>query len=241
MRIRGRWFIWLQAAAIVFVSRLLFKTLRIYFLPAAPNTNPYSNDGSEGFIYSVWHDEVAFPMFAGRHVRTVALVSKHADNSPLVLGLQMLGIGIVRGSSGRNGVEAIRELLRTPSNSHLVITPDGPRGPRHQVKPGLVLMAARSGRAIVPTAFVSSRCWRIPGRWTDLVIPKPFARAYALGGRPIYVAKDATQREFTLSLLEVQAEMDRLSALAAELARRNCRTDAEIAAVLTDSQERVAA
>ena len=88
--------------------------------PAAPNTNPYSNDGSEGFIYSVWHDEVAFPMFGGRHVRTVALVSKHVDDSQLVFGLTMLGIRLVRGSSSRNGAMAIREILqdsRPPATS----------------------------------------------------------------------------------------------------------------------------
>jgi lysophospholipid acyltransferase (LPLAT)-like uncharacterized protein len=241
MRIRGRWFNWLQAAAIVIVCRLLFKTLRIHYLPAAPNTNPYANDGSQGFIYSVWHDEVVFPMFGGRHVRTVALVSKHDDGSHLGFGLKMLGIDIVQGSSSRDGAGAIRELLRTADNSQIVITPDGPRGPRHQVKPGLILMAARSGRAVVPTAFAATSCWRIPGRWTDLVVPKPFSTAYALGGQPIYVPKEATDREFTKCLLQVQAEMDRLSGLAEELARRRCRTPDEIATVLAERARLAAA
>jgi lysophospholipid acyltransferase (LPLAT)-like uncharacterized protein len=237
MRIRSRWFNWLQAAAIVVVCKLLFRTLRIHFLPAAPTTNPYENDGSQGFIYSVWHDEVVFPMFGGRHVRTVALVSKHDDGSHLGFGLKMLNIGIVQGSSSRKGAEAIRELLRTPENSHIVITPDGPRGPRHQAKPGLILIAARSGRAIVPTAFAATSCWRIPGRWTDLVIPKPFSRVYALGGQPIYVPKEANQREFTQFLFQVQGEMDRLNGLAVVLAQKKCRNATQIEAVVAAGRE----
>src|SRR5205814_9078199 len=143
--------------SVIFCCRLLFRRLRIKYLPGAPNTNPDSNDGLEGFSYSVWHDEIAYPMFAGRHVRTVALVSKNFDGSHLAFGLKMLGIGLVRGSSSRGGAAAIRELLRLPTNTHLVLTPDGPRGPRRKVKLGLVFLASHSGRGIAPTAFPAGR------------------------------------------------------------------------------------
>src|SRR5690606_30728097 len=112
--------------------------------------------------------------FAGRHVKTVALVSKHHDGSSLSYGLQMLGIGLVRGSSSKHGASAVRELMRLPPTTHFVVTPDGPRGPEHQTKVGLVFLASRAGRSIVPTAFSAVRSWKIPGKWTSLVIPRPF-------------------------------------------------------------------
>ncbi len=220
MKIRGRWFNFVLAASVVFVVRLLFRTLRIRYLVGAPNTNPYSNDGSEGFIYSVWHDAITFPMFAGRHVRTVALVSRHHDGSHLACGLKILGIGLVRGSSGKNGASAIRELLQLPANTHVVITPDGPRGPRRQLKPGMVFLAARCGRSIVPTAFSSVRCWRFRGKWTDLSIPKPFTTVYALSGPPIPVPREATEAELANIGVHLQSEMDRLTAEADQLALR---------------------
>src|SRR5262249_37909255 len=115
MKIRSRWLNWLLAASVVLVCRVLFRTLRIQYLEATPNTNPYTNDGTEGFIYSVWHDEIAFPMFAGKHLRTVALVSKNVDGSHLAYGLHLLNIGLVRGSSSRGGAAAMRELLKLPT------------------------------------------------------------------------------------------------------------------------------
>ncbi len=146
MRIRHRTLNWFIAWSVVSICRVLFRTLRIQYLVSAPNTNPYSNDGLEGFIYCVWHDAITYPMFAGRHVRTAALVSQNTDNSHISFGLQMLGIRVVRGSSSRGGAAAIRELLRLPANTHLVLTPDGPRGPRREAKLGMVFLAAHSGR-----------------------------------------------------------------------------------------------
>ncbi len=220
MRIRSRALNWMLAASVVLVCRVLFRTLRIHYLASTPNTNPYSNDGKEGFIYCVWHDAIAFPMFAGRHVRTVALVSKNFDGSHLAFGLKMLGIGTVRGSSSRGGAAAIRELLRLPTNTHLVLTPDGPRGPRRQVKVGMLFLASHSGRSIVPTAFSAVRSWKIPGKWTDLTIPKPFTTVYAVGGAPIFVAPEASTEELAAIQLRVQSEMDCLEEKAHQLAAR---------------------
>jgi lysophospholipid acyltransferase (LPLAT)-like uncharacterized protein len=218
MRIRSRALNWVLAWSVVLVCRVLFRTLRIRYLSGAANTNPYTNDGSEGFIYCVWHDAIAFPMFAGRHVRTAALVSQNTDGSHIAFGLKMLGIQLVRGSSSRRGAAAVRELLRLPTNTHLVLTPDGPRGPRRKVKLGLVFLASHSGRGIVPTAFSAVRSWKIPGSWTDLAIPKPFTRVYALCGAPIFVKRDANASEMTVALDQLQAEMGRLGAQADQLA-----------------------
>jgi lysophospholipid acyltransferase (LPLAT)-like uncharacterized protein len=99
MKIRSHFLNWLLVWSVVLVFRVLFRTLRIQYCVGAPNTNPYANDGLEGFIYCVWHDAIVFPMFAGRHVRTVALVSRNFDGSHLAAGLKMLNIGLVRGSN----------------------------------------------------------------------------------------------------------------------------------------------
>jgi lysophospholipid acyltransferase (LPLAT)-like uncharacterized protein len=218
MRIRSRALNWMLVWSVVFTCRLLFRTLRIQYFSNAPNTNPYTNDGLEGFIYCVWHDAIAFPMFAGRHVRTAALVSQNADGSHIAFGLKMLGIQLVRGSSSKGGANAVRELLRLPVNTHLVFTPDGPRGPRRHAKLGLVFLAAHSGRGIVPTAFSATRFWKVPGSWTDLAIPKPFSRVYALSGTPIFIKPDATAPEMTNALARLQLEMSRLGEQADKLA-----------------------
>lgn len=166
-------------------------------------------------------------MFAGRHQpnKSVALVSKHQDGSFLGQGLKMLGIGLVRGSSSRAGAAAMREMLSIPANKHFVLTPDGPRGPRRRTKLGIVFLASRSGRAIVPSAFAAVKCWRLPGTWTDLEIPKPFTTVYAMTGKPILVPPDATREALLAIEAVVQSEMDRLTDEAEQLANPTLRVD----------------
>ena len=204
-------------ATAVTAARLLFRTLRIRYVEVDPRTNPFTNRTDEAFVYCVWHDAMTVAIFAARHPRTVALVSRHQDGSYLTQALKMLGIGTVRGSSSSGGASALRSLVNLPPQAHVVMTPDGPRGPRRQIKPGLVFLASRTGRPIVPTAFSAVRSWRIPGSWTDLMIPKPFSRVYALTGDAICVPRDADARELAECQRAVQAEMDRLADLADEL------------------------
>ena len=70
--------------------------------------------------------------------------------------------------------------MKTARDHHIVITPDGPRGPRQAMKSGIVYLASRSGREIIPVAHGCSRGWRVKGSWTDMMIPKPFSRVYGL-------------------------------------------------------------
>jgi len=221
LKIRSAFLNWTLAATAVLLCRVVFRTLRLRCVEADVRTNPYSGDGNS-VIYCVWHDSILFPMFAGRHHpnKSVALVSKHQDGSFLGHGLKMLGIGLVRGSSSRAGAAAMREMLNLPANKHVVLTPDGPRGPRRRTKLGLVFLAAHSGRAIVPSAFAAAKCWRLPGTWTDLAIPKPFTTVYAMTGKPISVPHDATREALLAIEVVVQSEMDRLSDEAERLAHR---------------------
>jgi lysophospholipid acyltransferase (LPLAT)-like uncharacterized protein len=217
MRIRGPLVNWVVAGCAVWLFRALFLTVRIRYRQFDPRTNPYTGSGP-AVVFSVWHDAMVFSIFAGRHARSVALVSKHQDGSFLARGLAMLGIGIVRGSSGRWGASAMRRLLLVSRDRNVVITPDGPRGPRRQAKPGMVFLASRSGRAVVPAGFAAVSSWRIRGNWTDLEIPKPFTTIYYLTGEPISVPADASRDVVAAYESSVQGEMDRLTVEAARLA-----------------------
>jgi lysophospholipid acyltransferase (LPLAT)-like uncharacterized protein len=195
----------------------LFLTLRIRFREVDPRTHLYARNGPT-FLFGIWHDTILYAMFAGRHRRTTALVSKHQDGSYLARGLAMVGVKLVRGSSGKSGASALRQLLSVPDDQNVVITPDGPRGPRHETKPGLIFVASRSGRAVVPAGFAAVRSWRFPGSWTDLEIPKPFTTVYFLMGPPITVPADASREVISDYEATLQSEMERLTQEATDLA-----------------------
>lgn len=74
----------------------------------------------------------------------------------------------------------------------MLVTPDGPRGPRYQVKPGIVLAAKEAPAYIVPFTWSTNRFWQLR-TWDKLILPKPFSRIYVIFGEPILVPKDTNQ------------------------------------------------
>ena len=93
------------------------------------------------------------------------------------------GMGSVRGSSSRRGAAALvtlkNEIL---AGKHVCITPDGPRGPRYVVQPGLVKLASLTGVPIIPFLVNYENYWTLD-TWDKFQIPKPFSKIQSLLGR----------------------------------------------------------
>ena len=211
MKIRSPLLTKLSAVAFTGVIWLLFRMLKLDFHEETPSTNPYTMLPPERYLYCVWHDSMVIPTFAGKHRSTAALTSQHADGSFVAHVLRWVGVSAIRGSTNRMGAGAMRQLIRTTEDKHIVVTPDGPRGPRRQMSIGIVFLASHTGRAVVPTAYSCSRCWKVKGSWTDLVIPKPFANVFLLAGDPIKVPPALGRDELQQYATVIQAEMDRLN------------------------------
>ncbi|MBM79998.1 MAG: hypothetical protein CMJ78_05325 [Planctomycetaceae bacterium] len=217
MKIRSPLIIKPAAWIVVTFLKAIFGSLKNHF-HVAEGTNPYDPDTTEKFLYCIWHDEFLVPSFAGKS-KVAALVSRHSDGSFLSSAFECVDIKPVRGSTSRGGAEAIRQLLDSVDDRHICITPDGPRGPRHELKQGIIYIASKSGRRIVPSAYVSEREWRIKGNWTDQMIPKPFSNLHLFTGEPIAVPPDLSREDIDHYMELVQKEMDRLN----ELCQRTIR------------------
>ncbi len=190
---------------------LLFKTLRIRLLtPGDENTSPYNRNCKKRYLYSVWHDSMVLPVFGGHHWCTTALTSQHKDGSFVAGVLRWRNIPAVRGSTSRIRTGAVRELMETVASRHLVITPDGPRGPNRVMSPGIAYLASRTGRAVVPAGFACTSCWRWKGSWSDLIIPKPFSTIVLIAGAPIHVPRDLHTNDLPHYVETIQAAMDQL-------------------------------
>jgi lysophospholipid acyltransferase (LPLAT)-like uncharacterized protein len=120
------------------------------------------------------------------------LISQHADGQLIAEVCRHLGFRTVRGSTTRHGVEALRQMLKAARRAHLGITPDGPRGPRRQVQPGLVYVAAKTGLPIVPAGFAYDRPWRARS-WDRFAMPRPWSRATCVTADPITVPAELTR------------------------------------------------
>jgi lysophospholipid acyltransferase (LPLAT)-like uncharacterized protein len=140
-------------------------------------------------VVAFWHGEMlpVWAFFAGQD--GVALVSQSRDGALLAQLLEQWGYRCIRGSSSRGGREALDELVTLARQGALVlITPDGPRGPRGVAKRGAVLCAQQ---AQVPLYWCRVRCrwaWRFRRSWDQFILPLPFARIEITLSAPIVVS-----------------------------------------------------
>ncbi|HTT43888.1 MAG TPA: lysophospholipid acyltransferase family protein [Steroidobacteraceae bacterium] len=125
----------------------------------------------------------------GRGLTVGWLISPSVDGELGAMLVERIGGAVIRGSSSHTGARALRDYYQALVRQDIspVITPDGPRGPRFQFKPGALLLAQMSGRPILPLAYAASRAWLI--KWDKFVVPKPFARIVIAIGEPVYVPR----------------------------------------------------
>jgi lysophospholipid acyltransferase (LPLAT)-like uncharacterized protein len=211
VKIRNRYLTKFAGWLIATIFRLLSRTLRLRGLVEVDYTD-CSVETRRGYIYALWHDSILIPLArqALERPNVAALVSRHQDGAYLAEFMHYIGIRSIRGSTARGGDQALRELMRLGDDWHIFITPDGPRGPHHVVKSGLVYLASRTGRPIVPMVSHFAGAWHIRGNWTGLLVPKPFSRGCYLFGEPLSIPPNLSREQIEFHRSRVQAEMDRL-------------------------------
>ncbi len=197
---RPRWHQRLVALFIYLFERALAATLRVRWEDRAG----LATGTLQGpVIFCLWHNRLALSMFIWRtYVRRhhgcnglAALISASKDGALLAATLEQFGIQPVRGSSSRRGAQALVELTSSLERGlHAAITPDGPRGPRYQVQPGVAALAQLTGVSIVPAAYHASR--KIVFRsWDRFQLPLPFARCEIILDAPLTLSREATEEQ----------------------------------------------
>lgn len=122
-----------------------------------------------------------------RGFRACFLVSASVDGDVPARIAKSWGAAVIRGSANQTGALVMRDLQRmTKAGYAIVTTADGPNGPKHEFKPGTVLMARIGGMPMVPLACAADRAWYLD-RWDDFMIPKPFAKVVLAVGEPVVV------------------------------------------------------
>jgi lysophospholipid acyltransferase (LPLAT)-like uncharacterized protein len=191
MKLRRRWLIRAIAFFTSVVMRLWMSTLCFRYRPEGRELVPSRNRPFDRFLYAFWHETLLLPTyFYGRSV--CSLISQHADGEFVAEVCRHLRIQIVRGSTTRGGVLALRKLLRAGRTIHLAIPPDGPRGPRRQLQPGIIYLASRTGLSIVPAGFAADRPWRLRS-WDRFALPRPWSNVVCVTVGPIHVPPEANK------------------------------------------------
>ncbi|MFQ5518423.1 MAG: lysophospholipid acyltransferase family protein, partial [Mariprofundus sp.] len=185
---KERFIIWLMPRLIKYIFLFLEKTIRWDVIGKAP-----AHDDTERFLHAFWHARLLMIPKLSRHGNWhgYMLISQHRDGGFISDTLGLLGLETVRGSSTRGGARAMLKMLRAVKNENrsLGVTPDGPKGPREQIKKGTVQLAMKSGLPFVAVCYATKRHWRI-NSWDRFYIPQPFTRGVFIIAEPITVTND---------------------------------------------------
>ena len=135
---------------------ILGKTIRLQFVHEEI-ARSLRNQGY-GIIFAIWHGQQLLMPLAFMERSASVLISQHRDGEIICRIIRRFGHGAVRGSTTRGGGAAFRHLIRIGrAMGDIVVTPDGPKGPREAVKPGIIHLAKMTGLPIVPLVFACSK------------------------------------------------------------------------------------
>jgi hypothetical protein len=189
--------------------RLLGATVRIAYRNREALVRARAVRGP--YVLAFWHARLVLMRHAYPDRRVVVLHSRHRDSRVLGRVMRRFGIEQAWGSTTEGGAAGLRDVLRrNRAGSDVGIAPDGPRGPRRRVQPGVITLARLSGSPIVPVSY-SARPARRLGSWDRTLLPLPFARAVFVYGEPIVVARDADATECERARRSLEETLDRLT------------------------------
>ncbi len=188
-----------------FYGRLASLSMRLVGLTLRyqiddPHGQRAKADEGEPMIWTFWHNCLfAAPLtktrFSG-HAPASALASASKDGAVIESMITSFGVKAIRGSSSRRGVAALIALKKAlKAGEHLFITPDGPRGPRYHMQPGVVKLAQSSGSPIVPVRFTYLSCWYLK-TWDRFRVPKPFSKVIVHIDESIYIPAKLDEKDF---------------------------------------------
>ena len=206
---------WLMVCAVHLVAwglRILYRTLRPVYVQQHFAHRAWSC--GTPVLLAFWHGRMLYFLHLYHRQRFTVLVSRSRDGEFVSRVLQCFGVQVTRGSSSRGGARALLDLAREMRRGcHAAITPDGPRGPRYAVQPGIVTLAKRTGAVIVPVSY-SARWKKVLRSWDSFVVPLPFSRVVVVYGEPIGVPARASSAVCQTRRQEVETSLRRITEMA---------------------------
>ncbi len=182
------------------VKRLLYLLVRFFDLTyryrfhnldVLEKASSLSENGN--YLLAIWHQNLFQGILAQTGKKHVVIVSRSKDAEPVAYTCHNLGHAVARGSSrsktgvdkgGRVAMEEMIDLLK--SGLPGAVTVDGPKGPAKKVKPGIIVMAKKSGIPIVPYSPIARNYWEF-NSWDKFRLPQPFSVIDIYYGDPIMV------------------------------------------------------
>ena len=206
---------WLMTATVQLLTwglRLFYVTLRPVYVQQHFEQCVWSR--GTPVVLAFWHGRMLYFVHLYHRHRLTVLVSRSRDGEFISRILQRFGVHVTRGSSSRGGARGLLAMARRVRRGyHAALTPDGPRGPRYEVQPGLITLAQKTGATILPMTY-SARWKKVLRSWDSFLVPLPFSRVVVIYGTPIDVPASASPAVCQAKRQEVEVSLRQLTAMA---------------------------
>jgi len=178
-------------------------------------------------IVCYWHGRIMQSHVGWRQSegapRTLMLISQSKEGEAIAQACMMVGLDVVRGSTDKahkrkGGAEALRTMVKTlRAGGSVAITPDGPKGPRMRVQPGVIQLARLSGASLICLGW-STRARKVFDTWDNFILPLPFGRGAYVWSDLLAVPRDADDAAMEVVRLALENELTRVAHEADRLA-----------------------
>jgi lysophospholipid acyltransferase (LPLAT)-like uncharacterized protein len=180
---------------------------------------------SEPVIYCFWHGRI-FPManFIIKKNDTHVVISLHGDGELISRTISHFGVKSIRGSSNRvkgseknplakdrGGSRVIRDSIdKIQSGADVVVTPDGPKGPKYVFKKNSLMIAKLTGAKIINLSFSASNKI-VFNSWDNFILPLPFGKINLVYGKVFEIPKDATDDDIEKIRKEIEDDLNKVT------------------------------
>ena len=167
-----------RSIAQVILPPLGYLLMRFYWYTSKKNFHVTGEITQDQSIVVCWHGELLMSPQAYRyfHKKQLAsgIISRHFDGEMIARILMFLSISPLRGSSSRGAKQVLLEAFRAlKKGDDLLVTPDGPRGPRHVISDGAIALAHKAKAPVLTVNYIPNSYWQLES-WDRFIIPKPF-------------------------------------------------------------------
>jgi lysophospholipid acyltransferase (LPLAT)-like uncharacterized protein len=168
------------------------------------------NEPTKKGIVVFWHGFMLPGWFAFKNTEAAAVISQSKDGEILSYLLTDWGFDFIRGSSSKGGKEVLQQIVEQAKGKWILMTPDGPRGPKKEMKAGAIVAAHRAQVPLYLCGIKVFCKYTFKNSWDNFVLPIPFSKIEISYSKPIHIDKNMTKEEISNTIEKIETSLNNL-------------------------------
>lgn len=194
--------------------RLIHQSLRYQIIGLEHRIQAERIGPLASYAIASWHQNLFSGITSLFGKKICLMVSPSLDGELISWAAKRCNLDTIRGSSSGGGRSAILKMFRyIKQGGKVAITVDGPKGPAHVVKPGILYLAHKTKIPILPMAAVAEKYWTLNKTWDQFRIPKPFTKVRVFFDEPIMIQKKEDIAESNKTLTQALNNLEKKAIL----------------------------